>query len=560
MRKITLFISILIVACTANAQKETTQRIKTDIDSVTIYLTGAELHQSKSVKLAEGRNLLIFEGLSPRVNDKSVRVSTPEDVSLLAISTKINYLSKAQDNPRIQQIKDSVEMLNSKIKTLTDETDALKVEKEMLLKNTSLGGANNGVVLNDLKGASDFFRQKITEINLLETDKNKKILKFKEVVAHMSNELSELNAQYTYERMEISVLVATDKATTANIQLKYLVGEAGWSPNYDIKAVDITKPVQFVYRAKVYNNTNIDWKEVKIRLSTADPTLDVSKPILNTWFLNFNNVYSQNKRSSYQNEGYMQNQNLNDALSGKLSGIELQSNAYQWTTTGVGTAKGTYNEVEVPELSAEFDIKTKYTIPSDAKEYIVDVVKQELPAIFQHYAVTKLDKDVFLLARITGWEDLNLIEGPANVYYAGTYIGESHIRTRSVNDTLDISLGRDSKVLVTRTKLKDYSSKQFMGSKITDVRVYELVAKNNRKTPIELEILDQIPVSQTAEIEVKLLEAAKAEYNVATGELRWTLKLQPGQSEKMKLSFSMKYPKDRKQDIQLERTRKMYMK
>ena len=216
-----------------------------------------------------------------------------------------------------------------------------------------------------------------------------------------------------------------------------------------------------------------------------------------------------------------------------------------------------YAKATVPELNAEFEIDRKYTIPSDDKPYLVDVDKHELPATFKHFAVTKLDKDVFLLARVTGWEDLNLVDGPANIYYSGTYLGQSFINTRNVQDTLDLPLGRDGKVLVTRTKLKDYSKTQFIGNKRKETLTYELVAKNNRKSTIDIDILDQIPISQTDDIEVKVLEISDAKYNEETGKLIWHYKLQPGESKKIRLSFSIKYPKNKKIQINKQKSRKV---
>jgi len=36
----------------------------------------------------------------------------------------------------------------------------------------------------------------------------------------------------------------------------------------------------------------------------------------------------------------------------------------------------------------------------------VDVVEYDLPTIYKHYAIPKLEKDAYLLARITNWQDL----------------------------------------------------------------------------------------------------------------------------------------------------------
>ena len=78
---------------------------------------------------------------------------------------------------------------------------------------------------------------------------------------------------------------------------------------------------------------------------------------------------------------------------------------------------------------------------------------------------------------------------------------------------------------------------------------YQLIAKNNRKSDITIQILDQLPISQTDEIEVKVLEISGAEQNETTGELKWELNLKPGESKKILLSFEIKYPKNKQIEI-----------
>ena len=186
-----------------------------------------------------------------------------------------------------------------------------------------------------------------------------------------------------------------------------------------------------------------------------------------------------------------------------------------------------------------------YTIPSNDKPYLVDVAESKLEANYQHFSVAKMDRDAFLMAQITGWEDLNLIAGPVNIYYDGTYVGQSHINTRNISDTLGISLGRDKKILVTRSKSKDYSSTKFIGSKRKETLAYEIVVKNNSKAPIKIEVEDQVPISQDSEIEVDVIETSNAIQNVTTGKLTWKLDLKPGESKKLKLQFAIKYPKNK---------------
>ena len=544
-QKIIILLSLILAGNTIFAQKVYKHMPKAKISSAVIYLTGAEINRSTKINLKAGRNELTFENISSKLNTKSIRVTLDEGVELLSISTKMNYLTKVEELPRIKQLRDSLQIVSRRIKNFADLTDAYNIEKQMLLANTSIGGEDNGVAIAELQLASNFYRTKIIEINTKLSDIQFQTFDLNKKQQKLQNELNELNAQSNYSRSEIIILLSAKNAGSTNIKLKYLVNDAGWSPAYDIKAEDTDKPVVLVYRAKVFNNTGIDWFNMDITLSTADHTLNITKPDIQPWSLTY---YSYTYNNISSGEGYTQNAFVpNQEVTWDYE-EQVQSNV-------TGTELDNYAKATVPELNAEFEIDRKYTIPSDDKPYLVDVDKHELPATFKHFAVTKLDKDVFLLARITGWEDLNLVDGPANIYYAGTYLGQSFINTRNVKDTLDLPLGRDGKVLVTRTKLKDYSKTQFVGNKRKETLTYELVAKNNRKSAIDIDILDQIPISQTDEIEVKVLEISDAKYNEETGELKWHYRLQAGESKKIRLSFSIKYPKNKKVQINKQKSR-----
>ena len=343
-------------------------------------------------------------------------------------------------------------------------------------------------------------------------------------------------------------MLSSKLKTTSNIDLKYIVTDAGWAPSYDLHAEDINKPIELKYRAKVFNNTGIDWNDIKIKLSTADPSQSASKPVLTTWKLNYM-ISNYNRYSNIQSqsgEGYMQNSisdlEMDQKVSGKLDANEQKAKPIE------------FEEIQVSELSAEFDIKIKYSVPSDSRPYIVDVTEHLLPATYQHFSIPKLDRDAFLLARITGWEDLDLVEGPSNVYYGGTYVGQSYIYTRSADDTLDLSLGRDNKVLVTRSKIKEFSNRKFFGSTTKETFAYEMVLKNNRKTAVHIDIQDQLPLSTQGDITVESIELSKAEHDPKTGKLTWTYSLQPGEVKKIVLSFAVKYPKNAQ--LNLQKTKK----
>jgi uncharacterized protein (TIGR02231 family) len=204
-----------------------------------------------------------------------------------------------------------------------------------------------------------------------------------------------------------------------------------------------------------------------------------------------------------------------------------------------------YITVSDKELNVTFDIDLPYDVPTNGKAQTAVLKEYQVPATYQFYAVPKLEKEVFLLAQIADWEKLNLLPGEANIIFEGTYIGKSFIDPSSTQDTLNLTIGRDKRVVVKREKLMDFSSVKFLGANKKQIFTYEITVKNNKKEAISMLLKDQYPLSQNKEIEVELLQSDGASINAETGVLNWKLQLAPNESKKVRISYSVKYPKDK---------------
>ena len=194
--------------------------------------------------------------------------------------------------------------------------------------------------------------------------------------------------------------------------------------------------------------------------------------------------------------------------------------------------------------SFSFDIEMPYTILNDGKTATVEMKTMEVPAQYEYYCVPKLDQDAFLTAKITDWNDLNLLEGESNLFFEGTFLGKAMINPKTAGDTLNISLGRDKNIAVKRVSVKEYSKKQLLGSNKIDYRTFEINIRNNKKQSINLIVEDQFPVSTMKEVEVDKIESKEAELNAETGKLKWTIQLEPGKEKKVDFKYSVKYPKN----------------
>lgn len=204
-----------------------------------------------------------------------------------------------------------------------------------------------------------------------------------------------------------------------------------------------------------------------------------------------------------------------------------------------------YTTVVENATSVEFDIALPYTIPTGNTPQLVDIKSHEVKAGFQYTAVPKVDQDAFLVGNVTDWDELNLLSGNANIFFEGTFVGESFIDVNNTNDTLSLSLGRDKKVVVKRNKLKDFTKKNFIGSNKKEEFAFEIEVRNTKKESIEILVEDQIPVSQNSQIEVETIDTGGAAYNKDNGKLQWKLNLGAGETKKLLFKYSVKYPKNK---------------
>jgi uncharacterized protein (TIGR02231 family) len=176
---------------------------------------------------------------------------------------------------------------------------------------------------------------------------------------------------------------------------------------------------------------------------------------------------------------------------------------------------------------------------------VVDIRKYDVKADYLYASAPKLDNDAFLLAKVTGWEEYNLLPGEANIFFEGTFVGKSYIDPTSVKDTLSVSLGRDKRIVVKREKLKDLTSRNFIGSTKKESYAYEVTVRNTKSESIKIVLEDQIPVSQNSQIEVNMLEYVGAKYNKDSGKLTWEMELKSNETRKLTYKFEVKYPKDK---------------
>ena len=237
-----------------------------------------------------------------------------------------------------------------------------------------------------------------------------------------------------------------------------------------------------------------------------------------------------------------------DALQGKAAGVLVDSQGQPGGENtvhirGISTVPIEVNKIE-NQTNVEFDITDPYTIPDDGKQYTVDINEFNLNAGYQYAVVPKISTDVFLTAKLTDWNKYNFLSGEANLFFEGTFIGKSLIDANATTDTLNLSLGADKNIVVTRTSIKNLTEKQTFGSNKKETRDWQIEVKNRKGQAVNLLVEDQLPISQNSSIEVESQELSGGKLDAKTGKVSWDFQLKPQDNKKVELKYMVKYPKN----------------
>ncbi|AEV33301.1 hypothetical protein Oweho_2329 [Owenweeksia hongkongensis DSM 17368] len=200
-------------------------------------------------------------------------------------------------------------------------------------------------------------------------------------------------------------------------------------------------------------------------------------------------------------------------------------------------------------VNLKFDVKTPYDIPSDGEPYKVAITEYEKEADYLYKAVPKLNEHAFLTASITDWEELNLMNGSACIYFEGTYLGETALNPKEAGDTLSISLGKDENIIVQREAVVSKEGSRVWSNRKEEKFHYEIKVRNNKTASLNLEIMDQFPISGNDEITVERVESSEGVVDDKSGKIVWKFKLEPKEEKKLDLKYNVRYPKGRTVNI-----------
>lgn len=501
---------------------------------VTVFLRGAELFSTTTISLPAGESEVLFTNVAGNINEQSLSISADNGVLVQSYNISNDFLTDESLtlSPQANALKQKIEEVQGDKEKLQIQLSVIKEQLAVLAENRKLGNEKNGASAIEISRMLELVDKKMSAALNLQAKTNVQIKKIDEKLSKLESQLEEEKGKSYQPGGQILVSFYAPKATTSRIALSYVSPGAGWMPSYDVRVAKPGAPANLVYKAKVFQNTGINWNNVRLDISTGNPSQGAQAPSLAPWYVSSYTPVALEGRMA------MPVAAMAPAPSKARSRSELKQAATQQTLDGyVNTNNNGINTV--------FNIAIPYTIPSDGKGHVVMIKSASLPGSYYYMATPKLDPDAFLTLELSNKEELNLLPGETNIFFEDSFVGQGRIGGYDGKDEIRLSLGRDKQILAHRKVDQNYtSSPTFFGNTVKKKFGYTITVKNNRKEPVKLVVNDQIPVSRSSDVTIEDIQHSKAEYDDKDGSLKWVLNLAPNESRTIPFSYTISYPKD----------------
>ena len=530
MKKVS-FLVLGVVFSVAGVSQKTVNYTVTGAD---VYLSGAKIYSQSKVQLEAGTHTVVVKNITNFLVEGTIRAKVSEGCSLVSVSNSRNYIESGELTQKEKDLYESQKKMNNQLKLLQIDKEVVQEEVNLinvLIKTPSSTEKKPNYTASELQELSKFYASKIAE--------QKKVnYRIEQEIKTITEELNKIEAQLREEKsvkernnQQVELMLNVTSSGMKTIELTYFVNNCGWRPQYDIKAENKDNPVEFVYKASVWQETGVDWSQAEITLMTNQPARDQNIPVLNPQYVELQSPTVKVKMESINEWGEV------------LGGEEIEMSRDEYDKMASDMMSYVTNSVST-DINITYKVAGKQTIEGNGKQKSLTLDSKKIPVRFVYHAVPKLTEQVYLLAYVSNWNSLNLINGMASMYLQDVFIGNITINETITDEEYPLSFGVDNRISIKRNKKQDFSSETKLSSDKREKISYEFVIRNNLATNIEVEVLDQIPISKRSTIKVILEDKGTAEYTEKTGLLKWTVPIDAGKSNTFGFSYELRYPKE----------------
>ncbi|MCZ6597678.1 MAG: mucoidy inhibitor MuiA family protein [Planctomycetota bacterium] len=524
--------------------------VESTIVEVTVYGRAALVRRAAT--LPAGGGSFVLPGLPRSLDPDALRVSS-EGAEVIGVELRERFQRDVPDE-RVRELCDRVRERERELQGLEDEAAViarLEGHLDRLLSQDDGGaeGQTDAASPETWEQDFDWLQGKLAEMTTAQREIGWRIEAAQQTLKDARLELGRFESTAGVHLYDLYLDVHDTSGREAALEVDYVVGNAGWQPVYDLRAHKDLSQVEMLYRAKVWQRSGEDWRDVDVLLSTARPRRGAQGPEPRVSWLS---LLDPRKR---------------------LADRKSARSRFEYATEKAGPAAFSNQELEaqfsVPlysvvfseGISVRFRLARKETIESRDPPTTVLVGRASLAIEPEHYCAPAVDTTVWLRGRTRNTSDWVMLPGLAAVYFGADFIGHAQVPAVQLGEELTLHLGPDQGLLVERKQLEDLREKPgFFSSRETLTQRWRIRVKNNgafSSRPdgsVHVVVHEALPRAKDDRIKVEIYETTP---DLAEGErwkkereekglLTWVVRVPRGGERVIELATEITFPEDLK--------------
>lgn len=516
---------------------------KSKISSVTIYPDRATIIREADLTFGSGTHSVFFENLPVTLIPNSLRVSGKGTavVKVVGLDLASQYLEFAL-LPEVKKLQAEIDALELEMSKTVNRIEVLNSQEKFLksIESANAARASQEIMLGKPDTQSwervlNFLGSKLTEVKKGKLEQNQILKDQRAKLNALKKKLNSIRPQRSTESRKVSVILDAARAGRFKLSLSYTVMRARWIPLYTMRALPDSSEIEFAMSANIQQNSGENWENAKAFLSTASPALSTNPPVLYPWILDF---YTPRPAQARRTKG------VTGEVMGGVRAEEPKAAAPLEEAEMMDAEMATAGVVETG-INLNFAIKKNVQIPSDGAPHKVPIDMQNIDVKYDYITVPKLKEAAFLRANLRNTLPYPLLSGSTDLFVVQDFVGSTKVPFIAKDEEAKVFFGEDRQIRIKHERIKrEKSPPGFLGKNERIKLVYKITVQNLRSTKVDIEIQDQLPISQNTKIEIKDLainpEPSKKNEK---GFLTWTLTLEPQAKREILIGFTIEYPK-----------------
>lgn len=516
-----------------NRDREAGNYVETKVVSAQIYHSGAMLCRRGKVRLFAGDQRFYIVGLGSTTKARSLRLKFDSNGSLRHCRvSEVEPLSsslRSSGQKQLEELEKEEQMLREKIAAWEAAKEAWKVNSDF----TGRGSVSleQGIrYIEELPERLLAIDERIRDLEDRAADCVRRKERIKDAVQKTAQRL----------RYGVAVDVFACEEGVYSFEVSYIETRASWITRYELRMENTASPLKLGMRAQVAQYTGEDWENTALTLFYGNMHQSNDMPKLKPWRLGFGKPYS-----------------LGAARPGVAAAMQDPTTIRHGETMVVApvgdaeavsglTGSAPFEAAQaVPDVLMRYDLSGFFDLRDQIQGTMIDLMSFSLEAQYLYRAVPSRDGSAFLTAYVGNLDQYGLLPGMAELFIENTYIGSVFVSGVTGEDGMEIPLGRERRIETERKLQRKYHSlARFKNTQVENYE-YEITVTNKKQEPVNLEVLDQIPVSGDREITVQIQELSGASVSQTDGIVTWKLMLAPEQTQVLRLAYSVTWPKNR---------------